>query len=206
MTTIFRQTQLYKFLNYCNTIEGIGKDVLDCGAGGNQPPLALFAGCGYIPHGIEISDYQIERAKKFGKENDIDLNIAKGDMRSLPFEDDSMSFVYSYNAIFHMTKADIEKSVTEIKRVLKPGGLCFINFLSHDNDEYGKGDKKGEGEFLQDEGDEKIIHSYHTEEETDALFSDMKILFKENRILHRIFEGSIIKQGYIDYIAQKPEQ
>ena len=31
----------------------------------------------------------------------------------------------------------------------------------------------------------------------------MRILFKENRILERIYEGEKIKQGYIDYIVQK---
>lgn len=31
----------------------------------------------------------------------------------------------------------------------------------------------------------------------------MKILFKENRILERIYEGEKIRQGYIDYIVKK---
>lgn len=203
MQKIYRQTQLYKFLSYCQQTEGLGKNILDCGAGGNMPPLAMFQNFGYIPHGIEISDNQIKRAQKFGEEQGADLNIVKGDIRALPLGDASMSFVYSYNTIFHMTKEDIEKAVEEIKRVLVPGGLCFINFLSHENDEYGNGEEVGEGEFLQDEGDEKIIHSYHTEAETDKLFDNTEILFKENRVLHRIFEGEMIKQGYIDYIARK---
>lgn len=205
MQKVYRHTQLYKFLSYCEQTEGLSKNILDCGAGGNMPPLALFQSFGYNPHGIEISDFNINRARKFEQEHGVNLNITKGDMRALPFEDESMSFAYSYNSIFHMTKDDIRKSVEEIKRVLVPGGLCFINFLTHQNDEYGKGEEVGEGEFLQDEGDERIIHSYHTEAETDKLFDDMKILFKEDRVLHRIFEGEMIKQGYIDYIAQKPK-
>lgn len=203
MQKIYRQTQLYKFLSYCEQTKGLGKNILDCGAGGNMPPLAMFQSFGYIPHGIEITDSQIQRAKKFGEKLGLDLNIVKGDIRELPFDDASMSFVYSYNTIFHMTKGDIEIAVKEIKRVLVSGGLCFINFLSHENDEYGKGEEIGEGEFLQYEGDTKIIHSYHTETETDKLFDGMEILFKENRVLHRIFEGKNIKQGYIDYIARK---
>ena len=203
MQKIYRQTQLYKFLSYCQQTKGLGKNILDCGAGGNMPPLGMFQSFGYNPHGIEICDSHISKARKFGEVLGVDLNITKGDMRALPFENESMSFVYSYNTIFHMTKEDIEKAVEEIKRVLVPGGLCFINFLSHENDEYGNGEEVGEGEFLQDEGDEKIIHSYHTETETDKLFDDMEIVFKENRVLHRIFEGEMIKQGYIDYIARK---
>lgn len=37
MKLVFRQTQLYKFLSYCNNNEiSLEKSVLDCGAGGNK--------------------------------------------------------------------------------------------------------------------------------------------------------------------------
>lgn len=202
MNLIFRQTQLYKFLNYCNEIN-LEKSVLDCGAGGNCPPLALFLECGYKTYGIEISNLQIERAKTFSKEHNVELNISKGDIRKLTFEDESISYIYSYNTIFHMKKEDIAKAVAEIKRVLKPGGICFINFLSVNDCDYGQGEQVGEGEFLQSEGDEEVIHTYYDIEEAETHFKDMKILFKENRILERIYEGEKIKQGYIDYIVQK---
>jgi hypothetical protein len=61
----------------------------------------------------------------------------------------------------------------------------------------------GEGEFLQNERNEKVIHTYYDIEEAEKHFKDMKIEFKENRILERIYEGEKIKQGYIDYIVQK---
>ncbi len=203
MKRVFSQTQLYRFLYYCEITNDIGKNILDCGAGGSCPPLALFQDFGYITHGVEISNSQIEKAQKFFHENSIDIDIVKGDIRFLPHKDESMSFAYSYNTIFHMSKADIRKAVDEIKRVLVPGGLCFINFLSLEDGDYGKGEQAGEGEFFQDEDSEKVMHTYHTEAEANKLFSDMKILYKENRVLHRIFESSTIKQGYIDYIAQK---
>lgn len=202
MKFVFRQTQLYKFLKYCNEIN-LEKSVLDCGAGGNCPPLALFSECGYKTYGIEISNSQIEMAKTFCKEHNVELNISKGDITKLPFEDESISYIYSYNTIFHMKKEDIAKSVSEIKRVLKPGGICFVNFLSINDEDYGQGEKVGEGEFLQIEGGEKIIHTYYNIEEAEAHFKDMKILFKENRVLERIYEGEKIRQGYIDYIVQK---
>ncbi|MDR3598634.1 class I SAM-dependent methyltransferase [Clostridium sp.] len=202
MNLVFRQTQLYKFLSYCNQSD-LEKIVLDCGAGGNCPPLALFSEFGYKTYGIELSDSQIEKAQTFSKEHNVELNISKGDITSLTFEDEFISFIYSYNTIFHMEKADIAKAVDEIKRVLKPGGICFINFLSISDEEYGHGEKVGEGEFLQEEDGQKVVHTYYDIEEGEAHFKDMHILFKENRVLERIFEGKKIKQGYIDYIVQK---
>ena len=202
MKLIFRQPQLYRFLNYCNEYD-LEKKILDCGAGGDCPPLAIFSEFGYKTYGIEISDSQIEKAKAFEEQFGLELNISKGDIRELPFEDESISYIYSYNSIFHMTKKDIAKSVNEIKRVLKPGGLCCINFLSLHDSGHGEGDEIGENEFLQIERGEQVIHTYYDINEAELHFKDMKILFKENRILERIYEGQKIKQGYIDYIVQK---
>jgi ubiquinone/menaquinone biosynthesis C-methylase UbiE len=204
MKLLFRQTQLYKFLNYCNQ-SNLEKVVLDCGAGGNCPPLALFSDFGYKTYGIELSDSQIEKAKEFSKVNNIDINISIGNMTNLPFDDESISFIYSYNTIFHMKKADILKAISEIKRVLKPGGICFVNFLSINDQNCGDGEKIGEGEFLQEEDGQNVIHTYYDINEAEVHFKGMNILMKENRILERIFEGEKIKQGYIDYIVQKSE-
>lgn len=52
MEFMFRQPQLYRFLNFCNE-EGLEKTVLDCGAGGNMPPLAAFLEHGYIDYVVK---------------------------------------------------------------------------------------------------------------------------------------------------------
>ncbi|OPJ62849.1 class I SAM-dependent methyltransferase [Clostridium oryzae] len=202
MKIVFRQVQLYKFLQYCNETN-MDKIVLDCGAGGNCPPLALFADHGYKTYGIELSDSQLEKAKEFEKENGLKLNIIKGDMRKLSFGDDSMSYVYSWGSIFHMSKNDIARSINEIKRVLKPGGLCFVNFLSKDDFRYEQGEKIGYGEYIQDEDGSDVIHSYFDDEEAEKYLRDMNIIYKEKRVFHRIYEGKQIRQGYIDYIFKK---
>lgn len=202
MNILFKQVQLYRFLSYCEE-SNLEKAVLDCGAGGKFPPLAVFKEHGYKTYGIEISDSQIEEAKKFEQQYGIELNISKGDMRVLPFEDESISFIYSYNSIFHMCKKDIAKSINEINRVLKPEGICCLNFLSINDEWYGTGKELGENEFQQVERGENVIHTYYNVDEAEGHFKDMEILLKENRILERIYEGEKIRQGYVDYIVKK---
>lgn len=202
MSVVYRQTQLYKFLQMCNNMQ-MERTVLDCGAGGNCPPLGMFLEHGYKTFGIEVDDEQIEKSHQFEEAQGISLNILKGDMRSLPFEDESMSFVYSYNAIFHMTKGDILKSINEMKRVLKPGGLYFVNFLTKDDFRYNVGEKVEEGSFLQPEGDALIIHSYFNHDEAEKCFEDMELVYKEIKVMERMFEGEWIKQGFADYILKK---
>ncbi|MBB6217023.1 ubiquinone/menaquinone biosynthesis C-methylase UbiE [Anaerosolibacter carboniphilus] len=201
MEKIFRQIPLYRFLMVCNE-ENSDKRILDCGAGGDCPPLSLFSKYGYQTTGIEFDEEQLKRAQKFGDSHGQCLGIQLGDMRTLPFPDEHFGNVYSYNSIFHMKKVDIEKSILEMKRVLKSNGLMFVNFLSTDDFRCGEGPCVGDNEYEQMD-DVPVIHSYFTHSEADRYFEDMKILYKEVRILERVYEGELIRQGFIDYIVRK---
>jgi ubiquinone/menaquinone biosynthesis C-methylase UbiE len=203
MNTVYRQNQLYTFLLYCNDIE-IKKEVLDCGAGGNCPPLSIFAEHGYKTHGIDIDDKQIELAKEFEVTQGLDLGITKGDMKELPYEDNSISFIYSYNSIFHMSKKEILKAIIEIRRVLSVGGLTFINFASVHDQRSCVGKYVGEGEYLQMERGEEVLHSFFDDNEAEKYFQGFDILYKENRVREgRTQNGGKIRLGFIDYILEK---
>lgn len=179
MRQVIRATPIYKFLKECNA-SPMEKTVLDCGAGGDNPPLRLFLESGYNTVGIEISDDSLNRAKKFARKQSLRLNILKGDVRKLPFKDEAFSFAYSYNTLPLMSKKDVEIAMAEIERAIKPDGLCFVNFVSVD--------------------DEGPADSYYEDDEPDQYFANFQILHKEKRI---ILVGKEQKQAYIDYISQK---
>ena len=91
---IFKQTPLYRFLEYCNNEKLEGKPkILDCGAGGVAPPLSLFYTFGYETTGIEFDENQINKANIFAQNNNQELNIKIGDMTSLDFDDNTFDFV-----------------------------------------------------------------------------------------------------------------
>lgn len=48
-----------------------------------------------------------------------------------------------------------------------------------------------------------VIHSYFAEKEPEQYFREMQLLYKEDRVLERIFEGKQIRQGFVDYILKK---
>ena len=203
MKPVFRQNQLYTFLLYCNDVE-LEKTVLDCGAGGTLPPLAIFAEHGYKTYGIDIDQDQIIRAKDFEIEQNLKLGIEEGNMKSLPFEDDSISFIYSYNSIFHMSKEEIRGAIREIYRVLPIGGLAFINFASTNDCRATVGQKIREGEYLQEEQGKMVLHSYFDENEAESFFEGFKVIFKENRIRDGYASKDVkIRRGFIDYIIEK---
>ena len=134
MNEINWATPLYEFLRECNA-SPLPKVVLDCGAGGSQPPLSMFYQLGFQTYGIDIAERPLLDAQRYCQDNDINLGIICGDMRKIPFSSETFSFVYSFNAIDFMTKPDIALSMQEITRVLMPDGLCYVNFISVDDEE-----------------------------------------------------------------------
>ncbi|MBN1965975.1 MAG: class I SAM-dependent methyltransferase [Anaerolineae bacterium] len=202
---MFRAVELYTFLNYCED-SPLEKVVLDCGAGfpqGFEPLLLRFHERGYQTHGIELLPERVAVAELYGREHGIDLGIRQGDMRALPFADASMSFVFSYNTIFHMTRAEMAGAVHEIERVLRPGGWCFVNFLSVDDGWYGQGEVVGPGEFLQNEGDAKALHTYLADDDAEAFFVQTHVVDKTKRINEWTHDGESYRAAYLDYMVQK---
>lgn len=206
MKNVIGATPLYKFLRYCDS-RPLEKIVLDCGAGGSNPPLQIFADYGFETYGIEISGETLKQAQNFCQENNLKLNLLKGDMRRISFKDEAFSFVYSWNAIHMMSKADAAFAMSEIERVMKATGLCFVNFVSADERPPTDALETRKGEFLKKAPWRGVecsnIDSYFEDKEADVLFSNFEVLHKEKRIIERTIEGKTELQAYIDYIAQK---
>ncbi len=70
--------------------------ILDCGAGGSIPPLALFRQEGFEAWGIDISKAELEKARAFCHRAGMQVNLKQGDMRCIPFGDQSFDFVYEH--------------------------------------------------------------------------------------------------------------
>jgi ubiquinone/menaquinone biosynthesis C-methylase UbiE len=194
-------TPLYEFLRQCNATR-LKKTILDCGAGSHAdrpPPLFLFHQYGYKTYGIEIEKKALANANRYCRKNNVPLNIIRGDMRTIPFKNKMFSFVYSYNAIMFMTKADIAAVMREIQRVLKPHGLCYVNFQSVDDPDTRP--------FCRTAFARNLLRSKrfsrHKDNEADVYFRDFEILRKEKRMIKKQWYGRIVKQAYIDYTARK---
>lgn len=199
MIEIIWATPLYEFLRQCNA-SPLPKEVLDCGAGGSQPPLSLFYQYGYKTCGVEIAEGALAEAQSFCAEHHMDLNIFRGDMRRIPFPNESVSFVYSYNAIDFMTKRDIARAMDEMARVLRPDGLCYVNFLSVD-------DPDSWDPFCHTAPALDLLKSerfaHHEDDEAEAYFAKFAIIRKEKRFVEKLYGGKKLKQVDIEYIARK---
>ncbi len=174
MKALFHQSQIYMFLHLCETND-VERKILDCGAGGYKPPLAIFKDHDYETFGIEINNDAIKKANKFEQKYKYNLNIKQGDIRQLPFEDNTFGAVYSYNTLFHMMKSDIYQSIKEMSRVLKPGGLLYFNLLSTNDSTVSNGRDLGKHEMEQTEHGSLVIHSYFGSNEAEVVFEEHHI-------------------------------
>ncbi|MCK4700711.1 MAG: class I SAM-dependent methyltransferase [Bacteroidales bacterium] len=170
---------------------------MDCGAGGEDPPLSMFYDFEYECHGVEIAEDALEKAKEYCQKTNSGLNIIKADMRKLPYPDAMFGFVYAYNAIFFMSKVDIKRTISEINRVLKPEGLFYVNFATVEDPNCGPFNERASKLYKSKR------FSQFKDDEADSYFKGFQILRKEKIWIEKIVENDVVMQVYVDYIVRK---
>lgn len=88
-------------------------------------------------------------------------------------------------------------------RVLRKGGLCYLNFISVDDKSYDEGEANNLKEVITKEGAEQYLHSFYEDYEPDKYFNDFEIVYKEKI---NIQIGRYYNTGctcILDYIVKK---
>ncbi len=109
-----------------------GKKCLDVGTGTGEIAfhVARTAGAGSTVIGVDITPKMLELAEKKERELDLPVKIdwRVGDALKLEFEDDTFDLVTSGYMLRNVT--DILQAVSEMHRVLAPGGKVVVAELS----------------------------------------------------------------------------
>jgi SAM-dependent methyltransferase len=100
--------------------EVAGKDMLELGCGAAQWSIAL-AKLGARPVGIDLSERQLEHARRLMAEAGVDFPLVLGSAEHVPLPDASFDIVFCDHGA--MTFADPYRTVPEAARLLRPGGL-----------------------------------------------------------------------------------
>ncbi|MGB6974097.1 MAG: class I SAM-dependent methyltransferase [Terracidiphilus sp.] len=112
------------FLRLGGTVPGGTVLEIGCGRGaGIEVILRQFEAAHVC--GIDLDPLQVERARKRlqGKYPGL-VTLMQGDAEQLPFANASFDAVFDFGALHHVP--DWQKSIAEIRRVLKPGGTFFF--------------------------------------------------------------------------------
>jgi len=125
----FQQLDDYRYdkLNYLPRLVDFssyrGKSLLEVGCGAGID-LVRFAREGVNVTGIDLSTTSIELARKNIEHNGLkaDLQVMNGE--SMEFPDNSFDIVYAHGVLQYTS--DAKKMISEIHRVLKPGGEAIV--------------------------------------------------------------------------------
>ncbi len=85
-----------------------------------------FSQIGYDVTGLEFDANKIKTSKEASKEYKTNISFVHGDARDTNFKDNSFDIVILSNVIEHISNT--KKLLAEIRRILKPRGLLYIQF------------------------------------------------------------------------------
>jgi SAM-dependent methyltransferase len=150
--------------------------VLDLGCG-NASNARFFAQLGYEAHGIDISPSAIELGRAWFAEDGLTGDLRVGNCLDLPYEDGFVGVVVSHGVLDHLSPADGLKAMSEVRRVLRPGGLCFLTLVAVNDCEYGKGEPAGRNTFVVTDGYERgLPQHYFDEKDIEQLHQGFSLL------------------------------
>jgi SAM-dependent methyltransferase len=116
------------FLKYFErTIIPAGAMILDLGCGFGGRTIAFQRAIGGSYAGLDIDSSIVAHALRFARSMGSDNSwFAPGVGESLPFRSNSFDLVMCYDVLEHVQ--DVEKTLAEVYRVLKPSGLFLAVF------------------------------------------------------------------------------
>lgn len=94
-----------------------------CGTGGTTVELRRFGAV----VGVDLAWEALEPARARGL-----ARLAQGSIERLPFQNASFDVATSFEVVYHLGVADDTSALSEIRRVLKPGGVLLLRVPAHD--------------------------------------------------------------------------
>ncbi len=116
-----------RFEYFNQFIDFRGKKVLDLGCGGGFTSEFLYKN-GAEVWGIDQSEGLIKAASDHAKMQDLKINYIHGKGDSLPFSESFFDVVVCVDVLEHLD--DVDKTLSEISRVLKHDGYFFFDTIN----------------------------------------------------------------------------
>ena len=158
------------------------KRLLDLGCGLGRHSI-FFDAKGFRVTAIDLSEYGVNHLREWQKKNGVDFRTVVGDMKKLPFADNAFDCIYSYHVMSHTDTEGIKQIMSEIRRVLRPGGEIYFDLCSKNAWHYRQcvGDRIDENTIRFVGGPEDGIPHFFADEE---LMRSLLEGFKVNVLRH----------------------
>lgn len=171
----------YYLLN--NFLQKIPKGkVLDLGSGNGKNSLFL-AKKGFIVHAIDINPKAIEIFKRESKKEKLKIRIVNADIRKFSIKENAYDSILAINSLIFMRKTEFKKTITQIKKGLKNGGVVIISGFTIRDSSYLKFKKryKPVGKHTFKDSDKQYWQFLSEHELKSYFLKNFQILFYSER-------------------------
>ncbi|HSE19480.1 MAG TPA: class I SAM-dependent methyltransferase [Pyrinomonadaceae bacterium] len=116
-----------------------GQRILDIGCGtGTLAVMLKRSHAGVEVVGLDPDPKALRRAKTKTRRAGLSLQLDQGFADELPYAEDSFDRVFSSFMFHHLEEQDRERTLSEVARVLKPGGsFHLLDFTGHEHGSHG---------------------------------------------------------------------
>lgn len=146
--------------------------ILDLGCGAGRHTVYLLKE-GFVVSAIDSSSHSLQVLTHWIMEEDLSAGLACGLMTALPYGDATFDAVLAWNVLFYSTPEDLQRSLDEVYRVLRRGGLLFGTLLAAEDWRSQTAERLGPTLYKGTQGDHTgmIFQAYATETEVRARFA-----------------------------------
>ena len=110
-----------------------------------HPPRVLDVGCGpgwesasFAEVGFDVVSFDLTRSfLDETRERVPDASVVRGDMRALPFADDSFDGLWACASLLHVPEPEVPSTLADFERVLVDGGVVLVSMKRAGGDDGG---------------------------------------------------------------------
>lgn len=167
------------------------KTILDIGCGGGRDSV-FFAKKGYQVISMDIFADAFQRTKL----KTAGIKFIKKDVKKINFKPDTFDVIYAHLSLHYFDDKTTDRIISNLYKILKPGGYIFIKCKSIRDPLFGKGKKIEENYYNFGHKRHFFTKDYMTEKL--KIFKIIRLL-KTNCVFPH-------KASFIEAFAQKPIQ
>lgn len=111
-------------------LRGASGRLLEVGSGMGVDSVRL-ARCGFAVTAVDLTQPAIDLARRLATLRGVPIEFRVGDAENLEFADASFDAVYSFGVLHHTP--NIDRAISELHRVLRPGGKAYVMLYRRDS-------------------------------------------------------------------------
>lgn len=166
-----------------------------CGCGKYALPLRMR---GFDVVAIDVSLDALKIGGGRGVHRNLDIKLLAANVYQMPFSDSSFDVIWCYGVLQHLLLKERELALLEFWRILKDGGLLFIEVFGDEDMRYG-GYEVEHNTFSRKNG---IIYHYFNKNELVELLKKFSCKIADSRKEKR-FDGKCYTRHMISAVAKK---